>query len=503
MKILKTTALLTGVFSLAAQAQEEFFDPGDISPGVVSNLDLFFRDIKTFKMVGPRESEFLGGELSVNVHDGYFSILGCLANNGFSYVTPNITCPNGTNALVTAGDFDGDGVRDVGTYFSIAQPVPAASIAPFKTDLVELFSAPPSDLPRPLKGFNWRDNSTIVFYDLINDPINGVGYTISNYNSVRPYLPTELERQRREVVPGVYIFKFPALGSTEENPNNFFMSVAHREMVEAVPGPGGASVGGIDVGNDFRVTNDDRWHNGVMEMDPRLFFNFKWEGFNPQTFVGNDRIFFSVRNRETNLIVFPPIPEDAPQLPQLIGSRTLGIPTGYDLGPDFFGPGQEFVVEVSFVRDASSGGSWDRSRRRFLWDIDLIDTFGGFVREAFVRGSPEELIEPDADFDGDGYTNLEEFGFQTSPTDPASVPNPTPVLIGNDQCYLEIAKRPAIGSRLDYIMQYSSDQENWTTIEQGDPNWFIVFNNDERISVLSRSAYNANPCFLRVQFEQN
>ena len=115
MKILKTTALLTGVFSLAAQAQEEFFDPGDISPEVVSNLDLFFRDIKTYKMVGPRESEFLGGELSVNVHDGYFSILGCLSNNGFSYVTPNITCPNGTNALVTAGDFDGDGVRDIGT----------------------------------------------------------------------------------------------------------------------------------------------------------------------------------------------------------------------------------------------------------------------------------------------------------------------------------------------------------------------------------------------------
>jgi hypothetical protein len=240
-----------------------------------------------------------------------------------------------------------------------------------------------------------------------------------------------------------------------------------------------------------------------MELDPRLFFNFKWEGFNPQTFVGNDRIFFSVRNRETNLIVFPPIPEDAPQLPQLIGSRTLGIPTGYDLGPDFFGPGQEFVVEVSFVRDASSGGSWDRSRRRFLWDIDLIDTYAGFTRVTFDPGVLEELIEPDADFDGDGYTNLQEFGLQTSPTDPASVPNPTPVTIGNDQCYLEIAKRPGVGSRLTYVMQYSSDQENWVTIEQGDPNWFIVFNNQDRISVLSRAAYNVNPCFLRVQFEQN
>ena len=502
MNISKTTVLLTGAFSLVAQAQE-FYDPGDLSPSVVNNLDLFFRDIKTFKMVGPQESEFLGGELNVNVHDGYFSILGCAFNNDFAYVPPNIACPNGTNALVTAGDFDGDGVRDIGTYFSISQPTPAASIEPFKTSLVELFSAPPSDLPRPLSGFNWRDNSTVVFYDLINDPINGIGYTISNYNSVRPYLPSELERQRKEVVPGVYIFKFAALGSTVENPKSFFTSVAHREMVEAVPGPGGSSIGGIDVGNDFRVTNDDRWNNGVMEFDPRLFFNFNWEGFNPTTFVGNDRIFFSIKDRETGAIVYPPIPPDQPQLPQLIASRDLGIATGYDLGPDFFGPGQQFVVELVFARNSAKGNSWDRSRRTFLWDIDLIDTYAGFARTSFDIKTPEELLEPDVDFDGDGYTNLQEFGFQTSATDPASIPNPTPVLIGNDQCYLEVAKRPDVGSSLDYIMQYSSDQENWTTIEQGDPNWFIVFNNEERISVLSRRAYNADPCFLRVQFEQN
>ena len=172
-------------------------------------------------------------------------------------------------------------------------------------------------------------------------------------------------------------------------------------------------------------------------------------------------------------------------------------------GPDFFQPNQQLLVELEYVRASSSGSAVDRSARIFQWDIDLIDTYNGFTFTNFEAGTPEDLIEPDADFDGDGYSNLEEFGLQTSPTDPASVPNPTPVLIGNDQCYLEIAKRPAIGSRLDYIMQYSSDQENWTTIEQGDPNWFIVFNNDERISVLSRSAYNANPCFLRVQFEQN
>jgi hypothetical protein len=444
----------------------------------------------------------------VRVFDGAAGILGCASNFSPFYTTPNILCPSGTTGLVTQGDLDGDGVRDVGVYISISQPVPARSIQPFLTESVELFSAPPSALPRPLGGFNWTDNSTVIFYDLINDPVNGVGYELTDFESTRTYLPSELDRHRKEIVPGTYIFKFPALGSSEENPANFFMSATHREMVEAVPGPGGRNVdsGGIDVGNDFRVMNDDRWNNGVMELDPRIVFNFEWEGFNATTFSGNDRLFFSVRDRETRKIVFPPIPvadPPNPELPQLIGSSDLGIPTGYDLGPDFFGPNEQFSVEIEFVRNSGVGSAVDRSTRLYQWDIDLIDTYPGFVTEAFSPGTPNELLEPDADFDGDGYSNLEEFGLQTSPTDPASIPNPTPALIGNDQCYLEVAKRPGVGSRLDYVMQYSSDQENWVTIEQGDPNWFIVFNNDERISVLSRAAYNVNPCFLRVQFEQN
>ena len=53
MKISKSTVLLTGAFSLAAQAQD-IFEREDVSPPVVNALDLFFRDIKNFKMVGPR-----------------------------------------------------------------------------------------------------------------------------------------------------------------------------------------------------------------------------------------------------------------------------------------------------------------------------------------------------------------------------------------------------------------------------------------------------------------
>lgn len=507
MNIAKSTALLAGAFSLTASLVQGQF---------LETLDLTFRDTKEWKMVGPQQSEYQGGTWFVRVFDGNAFILGCAANNGFVYTPPNITCPSGTTGLVTQGDFDGDGVRDIGRYFSVSQPIPARSIEPFQTGLVSLYSGPPSDLPRPLGGFNWVDNSTVIFYDLINDPVNGVGYELTDYESTRFYRADELERHRDEIVPGSYIFRFPALGSNELNPAGFFMNAAHREMVEAVPGPGGTGVvsGGISVGNDFRLTNDDRWFQGVMEFDPRIVFDFQWEGFNAQTFLAGDRVFFSVRDRETRKIFFPPIPNENPplppplgnpELPQLIGSSNLGIPTGYELGPDFFQPNPDtpLMVELEFVREQPVGDTVDRSVRVYRWDIDLIDTYEGFSRVAFPAGTPGLLLEASADYDGDGYTNLEEFGLQTDPIDPAAVPNPTPVLIGNEQCYLEIAKRPAVGSRLEYIIQSSSDQENWFTIEQGDPDWFIVFDNQERLSVLSRESYTANPCFLRVQLKEN
>ncbi len=499
MNIAKSTALLAGAYSLTAILAHGQF---------LNTLDLTFSDRKEFKMIGPEDSAYQGGELFTRVFDGNAFILGCAANGGIFYTTPNITCPSGTTGLVTQGDFDGDGVRDIGLYFSVTQPVPARNIEPFQTGLVELYSAPPSDLPRPLGGFNWIDNSTVIFFDLINDPVNGVGYELTDYESTRTYLPNELERHRDEVVPGSYIFKFPALGSNEENPANFFMNAAHREMVEAVPGPGGRNVssGGISVGNDFRLLNDDRWNGELMEFDPRIVFDFTWEGFNPQTFLAGDRLFFSVRDRDSGDIRFPPIPLGVgnPELPQLIGGLGLGIPTGYELGPDFFPPGLELSVELEFLREQPVGDAVDRSFRLFRWDVNLIDTYNGFVGGAFPPGTLDNLTSPEVDFDGDGFTNLEEFGLQTDPLDPADVPNITPVLDPfTQQCILDIPKRPSIGARLDYFVQYSSDFETWVTIEPGDPNFFIVFDNEQLISVLSRRPATVNPCFLRVQLEQN
>ena len=497
MKTVKPLAALLGALSLSSQTTSG-----------QGRLELEFRDEKIFQITGPAEFEYLGGEWIVEVIDGVFPLLPCFANFGQIYQPPvSPGCDRGTTTLITQGDVDGDGVRDLGIYLSTEQPIPAFSIKPFSEDLIELFAAPPSDLPRPIAAFNWTDQSIRGFFDIVGDPLNGVAFDLAFYRSTRTYLPSEIGRHRDEIVPGVYQFKFPALRSTVERPGDFFMSIAHREMVEAAPGPGGQSVesGGIYVGNDF-LLEDERWFEGAIEIDPRLGFEFNWEGFNAATFFGNDELSFAVRERDTGLVRFPPVPfpEFNPDTRQLIGSSQLGIPTGINIGSGFFAPNESLVAELEFRRDLVDGASVDRSGRFFRWDIELIDSYQGFTTVGFPLGTTVAFTQPEFDFDGDGFTNLEEFGLQTDPADPASVPDTTPFIDDvTQQCALDIPKRPAIGSTLTYLVQYSLDLENWITIEQGDPNWFIVFDNEELISVLSRRQVGTNPCFLRVRFEQN
>lgn len=497
MNFLRSTASAIGVFTLSAT-----FSHGQ------TGAELTFTDSRNFRFVGPEESEFEGGSWDLAVVDGLAPVLPC-ANGSLSFIPPSLGCTAGTTGLITVGDFDGDGIRDTGLFFSIAQPIPAINIEPFQTGLVEFASGPPSELPRPLGAFSWIDNSVVAFFDLVNDPRNGVGFEITSYQSTRLYGPLELERQRDEIVPGTYRFSFPALGSDADNPSSFMMVHGHREMAEAFPGPGGRSVSssGISVGNDFRPTNDDSWSNGVMELDPRIVFNFGWEGINPQTFIVGDRLFFALRDRLDDRIIFPPFPAVDPPNPessQLIGGGTLGIPTGYELGPNFFLPGQEARVEIEFLRNLPVGNTVDTSVRFFRWDVNFVDSFAGFQNLGFPAGSDESLVVPEADFDDDGFTNLEEFALQTDPVDPASIPNPTPVLTDfTAQCLLIVDKRPAVGSLLTYVIEYSVDEEIWIPVVPGDPNWFLLFDNDEQIAVLSTRPASQFPCFTRVVIQQN
>ena len=500
MNLVKYTAALMGAFSLSASlVKGQLFTSLSVS------------DIKRYKQVGAEDFEYLGGAWDILVEDGGVTLVGCLGN-GFPFPTfPNDACPLGTTALIDAGDVDGDGVRDGGRFFSISSITPSTVFAPFRSNLFSLEAAPASDLPRPVTGTGFRDNSIVLFYDYINAPESLDRYEITRYGSSRVYGPTEFDRHVKEIVPGVYQFRLPRQGVNFNDPSqNKYVYANHTqlEMLEAYPG-----LGFVAVGNEFRVVMDDKWNDGAIEFDPRLSTDFIWEGFNGQTVLGSDTASFSIKRQGSNRTVFPPyfdgidpltgqllVPE-AERFPQEVPSLTNSV----TLGPFFFVPGEQLYAEVEFQRNfRGTALTLDESFRSFRWDLRLVDSYEGFRNDSnFPPRTPGELTAASADFDGDGMTNLEEFALSTDPADPADVATLTPILDPfTGQCQLTIPKRPLVGNLLTYNVQYSSDLVNWTTITADDPFWFESDSDDEYVVLSKQRSYPAN-CITRVLITLN
>ncbi|MGC6427428.1 MAG: hypothetical protein ACON5H_10605 [Akkermansiaceae bacterium] len=504
---------------------------------------LSFSDNKTYRQVGPRTSEFQGGSLGTGISDGSFSLAACVDNGSVFRVAPYLLCPLGTTGFVTAGDVDGDLVRDTNLYFSIAQIIAARQVEPFQTERIAMVAAPPSALDRPIGGQGWTDSSIVIWFDQINFPIQA--YELTRYGTERNYLQNQLQLQLEEIVPGTYIFETPRLN---DDLNPFIIRITHLQMIEAWPGRG--RVPSI---NDFTLLNDDLWNDGAMEIDPRVFNRFDWRGFNGNTALNSDTTFFSIESRgdfvrETLIIdpdlgpivtdvtippgtvVFPPYDPIVPDNERF--REQIATPSNnYEVGPFFFNVGEEATAVLDFQRNLiSTGNSRDTSSRSFTWDLRFVDTYEGFLVSALERGflpgtTPDALLEPTADYDGDGYTNIQEYGLdvnaiepgtQIDPLDPASnfvsVPafNPAdvPVLIPTldpitSQCIFDVPKRPLVGDRLIYQVQYTSDLVTWTTITPSDPNWFIETDDETLYRVRSRQPVPPASSLLRVLISVN
>jgi hypothetical protein len=179
--------------------------------------------------------------------------------------------------------------------------------------------------------------------------------------------------------------------------------------------------------------------------------------------------------------------------------------TNYQLGPGFFRAGDEARVNLRYRRNLiSTANSADGSTRNFSWNIAFVDTFQGFMTDQLRLGiipntTPSALLEPNGDFDGDGSSNVEEFALQTDLTNPADVPVLSPTLDPLTKQYIfDVPKRANVGSLLQYNVQYSSDLQNYTTITDSDPDWFIEEDSDTNYRVRSREPSPITTGLLRV-----
>jgi hypothetical protein len=141
---------------------------------------------KTHYQVGPQTLRFEGGELDLFLRDGLVILDGaCVIDPQLFFFGPsNIPpCPLGATGFVATGDVDRDGVRDDNQYWSVSSVIPAFVVEPSRPEIPQLYSGPPSKLPRPLQ--NFRDDAVVTFYDISTAVVRQ--YDQSRYELVRPY----------------------------------------------------------------------------------------------------------------------------------------------------------------------------------------------------------------------------------------------------------------------------------------------------------------------------
>ncbi len=122
---------------------------------------------KLFYQVSPLKVNFELGQLDIFVRDGLILFdAACVIDPQLFFFPPsNIPpCPLGATAFIASGDVDRDGVRDDNLYWSVSSVIPALVIEPGRPELCQLYSAPPSKLPRPLANFS--DDSVVIFFDI-------------------------------------------------------------------------------------------------------------------------------------------------------------------------------------------------------------------------------------------------------------------------------------------------------------------------------------------------
>ncbi|MDA1005613.1 MAG: hypothetical protein O3A87_03930 [Verrucomicrobia bacterium] len=470
---------------------------------------LVYKEVKEASQTGPTSMVFDQGSLDISLEDGSFSIEGCAGNGGISIMQPNIFCPIGTTAFILLGDVDGNGEADTRSFWSVTNVVRARFIRPgYATgpNAIRLSAAPASS---GLLGdlLSTRDASVTLFYNVLN-PVTQQEYGITRYGLFKNYSNAQLPEMYDDLPLGIYQFRFPSLLSET---GVHYINLLRNPLIEPWPGP--TPVQGLGA---FRMTND--WVNGALEFDPRFVVDFNWTGISSDgggsssaSVVPSDRLYFSLRETATGRIVYPPFPDATPdgdRAPIWLEGQLYG--GGVSIGPffqlGFFEPGTELTGYLEVRRSLIVGGgvdvtisAYDNSERIFKWPVRFIDTYEGFAILAYPGGTPDAQISPTFDFDGDGYTNFEEFAYQTDPARPED--NPSQLVlpeIVEGKCVLTIQKRPFVGGRLDYYAEASTDGGvTWARVTAANPDWVITANNLQVLQVMSTSPFSAPSCMVR------
>ena len=376
---------------------------------------------KAYRQNKTGATAFRGGVFDIYLRDGNGVYVGGCARD--AYWPPNIPldpCPGGSTAYVIYGDIDED-VPRLGPYFWMTDVIPALIIEPRRPDLCLLKAAPPSDLGRPYGGF--KDYSYGVYYNL--HTTNVWESVITRYETHRTYNANQLGKFEDEIVPGVYHYAFPRLGY----PNlNVPISPVIYPIAEGYATKNNQKTG-------VRFTANSNWtKNGFMELSYIRPNVIKWSGFSPTVvFPSVDKLYFSMRylqdpkNPLSELSYTNPDTFEAPAslFPSFVSGGDprilLANPfvTSFTMPPIFPG-GSTAVIELELDRGFQTGGvTYDFSTRRFQIPVIVVNRYSEYAEMRFGTGARTAIL---ADYDKDGYNNLNEWILDSRADDSASVP---------------------------------------------------------------------------------
>jgi hypothetical protein len=495
----KTFSLLT-VFAFVGQHKSNAQD--------LSNFEFKMGSVNNYRQ-SPTGTVYEGGTFDVNLRDGLLTIIpGCVLP---FYFNPIPGCAPGATGFITAGDVDGDGLEDAGSYVSVTSISPATIVRPFRPSEVLLASAPPSTLPRPLAGFT--NDSRSVFFNIRTESIRQFDITL--YDFTREYTSAERGKYDKDIVPGSYIYKFPSLASTTIPVN---LAINRFATID-----GYRKLNNINVGFRFlNVTFDD----GFAVLNPFQINTIKWEG-NSTSYIqpASDIMYFSIKALQdpTDPLSDPDltVPPIFPNFSGTPGTPRVLLPSAlesqYILAPNFLIPGQTGLIDVEFfILRRTNTVSFDRSVARFRMPVRVLNPF---IIPPPPNVNQVTLNDAQSDFDNDGVSNFSEWIFGSDRANSNSLPVfpslsfKPPTTAPQSSGAQTFAGETSSGAwefkvnkirnpqpKLKYEIQHSADMVNWTTVTTSDPNWILTDDDvAAEIKVTSRTPEVVGGGFFRAK----
>ncbi len=432
--------------------------------------------------------QFRGGTFNVHAQDGSVAYIGQCSFP--QYYPPGVfinICAPGTTGFVTAGRLGNATIAN--PYLLVTAIQPAIIIAPRRPEEVILKAAPASTLPRPSGGF--AEDSISIYYNL-HDSVSSQEFTITNYDIQRTYSKSQRGKFDADIVPGVYHYELPRIGSLIQPA---VISAVIYPMVE-----GKFTKNNKESGFEYAAINGGlKWNKaGYAQMSYLKPNIFTWKGIEPNNvFAAVDVSYFSLR---------VPIDDNDPNSGLDLTDNFLGTQQSYFPAfaasgdpkvllanvfvskfttPPIFLGGMRAIAELQLSRSFATGGvTYDFSNRKFQLPVEVVNSYDDYKSIALALRKKDGNILQDAD--GDGYNNLNEWILDSNAGESGSIPaQPRAEAHATefDEPGFNVIRAPYFGFTIEkklgtvpnviYTLQRSTDNGKTWTKFKSDANWSV------------------------------